>query len=143
VQTVLDTSLKASSSLFAVHAFASDTTLFLKGSEIAAYLSGLETTEAKVQEVDFTELKNEASAPSAAPVAAAAKPTPKNKEDGKIEGAIQIGILYQKEADFAGWYTDARSTHFKTVRSIDGHCFRRFYSRLICWITTASAVAIF
>lgn len=111
VQTVLDSSLKASSSLFAVRAFASDTTLFLKGSDIAAYLSGLDTAEVKVQEVDFTELKNEASTPSAAPVTATPKTAPRDKDDGKIEGAIQIGILYKKEVDFAGWYTDVRSTY--------------------------------
>ena len=112
VQTVLDTSLKASSSLFAIHAFASDTTLFLKGSEIAEYLTGLETAEVKVQEVDFTELKKEASAPIAASATATPKTTPKDKDEGKIEGAIQIGILYKKEVDFPGWYTDVRGAYF-------------------------------
>ncbi|KAF8501847.1 hypothetical protein JB92DRAFT_3146071 [Gautieria morchelliformis] len=34
------------------------------------------------------------------------KAAPKNKEEGKIAGAIQIGILYKKEVDFSGWYTD-------------------------------------
>ncbi|KAF8527834.1 hypothetical protein BU17DRAFT_38496 [Hysterangium stoloniferum] len=101
IQVVLDASFKAQSSLFAVRAFASDTTAFIKGSDIAAYLNSLETAEVKVQEVDFVELKIEASAP-AAPKASASK----EKEDGKIEGAIQIGILYKKEVDFAGWYTD-------------------------------------
>lgn len=116
MQTVVDASLKSSFSLFAVHAFSSDTTLFLKGSEIAQYLSGLETADIKVQEVDFTELTNEVSAPNATPATAISKPSskaaPKDKDEGKIEGAIQIGILYKKEVDFSGWYTDVCCTFF-------------------------------
>jgi prolyl-tRNA synthetase len=111
VQTALDSSLKTSSSLFAVHAFASDTTVFLKGSDITTYLSSLETADVKVQEIDFVELKNEVSDPGATPKAAAKaapKATLKDKDEGKIEGALQIGILYKKEVDFAGWYTDVR-----------------------------------
>jgi prolyl-tRNA synthetase len=32
----------------------------------------------------------------------------KEKEDAKIEGAIQIAIGVKKEVDFASWYTNVR-----------------------------------
>ena len=75
-----------------------------------------------MQEVDFTELKSEASTLNAAPAAAtpkAVKAASKDKEDGKIEGAIQIGILYKKEVDFSGWYTDVRITFYLTMITFD------------------------
>ncbi|KIJ38995.1 hypothetical protein M422DRAFT_60741 [Sphaerobolus stellatus SS14] len=108
VQLVLDVSLKSSSEIYGVHAFSKDGTAFLKGSDIAAYLSNFETAEAKITEIDFVELKSQAAAePKPAVVAKAAAPAKKEpKDDGKIEGAVQIGILYKKEVDFPGWYTD-------------------------------------
>jgi prolyl-tRNA synthetase len=56
----------------------------------------------KIQEVDFTNLD---SAPAVKP---AAKPAPKDKEDAKIEGAVQIAIGVKKEVDFPAWYTNVR-----------------------------------
>ncbi|KAG8946576.1 hypothetical protein FRC03_001349 [Tulasnella sp. 419] len=102
VVTVLDSSLASSTSLFALHASASDKTIFLKGTEIAQYLTKLESTESKVHEVDFVALKAESAAtPAAAPVTAPVK----EKEDARIEGAVQVAIGIKKEVDFAAWYT--------------------------------------
>lgn len=72
------------------------------------YLSSLESEDAKVQEMDFVQLKNESGPTTAAVKAPASGATPasKEKEVAKAEGTIQIGILYKKEVDFAGWYTD-------------------------------------
>jgi prolyl-tRNA synthetase len=99
VVTVLDPSIAESSSLFAVHAFASSNTVFLSGKDIAAHLKSLETTEIKVVDLDTT-------APSPATVAQTSKPPVKEKEDAKIEGAVQIAIGVKKEVDFPGWYTN-------------------------------------
>ncbi|KIK02842.1 hypothetical protein K443DRAFT_677301 [Laccaria amethystina LaAM-08-1] len=99
VVTVLDPSIAESSSLFAVHAFASSNTVFLSGKDIAAHLKSLETTETKVVDLDTT-------APSPATVAQTSKPPVKEKEDAKIEGAVQIAIGVKKEVDFPGWYTN-------------------------------------
>jgi len=104
VQLVLDASLKSSSEIYGVHAFSSDTTAFIKGSEIAAYLSKFEIDDAKITEIDFAELKTEAPAPKPAAAPKAAAPA-KAKAAAK-EDTVQIGILYKKDEDFAGWYTD-------------------------------------
>ena len=101
VITVLDPSIAESSSLFAVHAFSSSNTVFLSGKDIAAHLKSLETTEIKVVDLDTT-------APSPAAVAQTSKPPVKEKEDAKIEGAVQIAIGVKKEVDFPGWYTNVR-----------------------------------
>lgn len=76
--------------------------MFLTGSELVKYIKHLETKESPLQVVDFEALKAEAGAPPAAATAAA----PKEKEDAKIEGSIQIAIGIKKEVDFAGWYTN-------------------------------------
>jgi prolyl-tRNA synthetase len=102
VATVVDSSIASSSSLFAVHALSSSSTVFFSGKDIIAYLRHLETDAVKIQEVDFTNLD---SAPAAKP---AAKPAPKDKEDAKIEGAVQIAIGVKKEVDFPAWYTNVR-----------------------------------
>ena len=34
------------------------------------------------------------------------KPATKEKEDAKIEGAVQIAIGVKKEVDFPSWYTN-------------------------------------
>ncbi|KAF8169918.1 hypothetical protein K438DRAFT_1854963 [Mycena galopus ATCC 62051] len=99
VVTVLDSSIASSSSLFAVHALSSSSTVFFSGKDIVAYLRHLETDSVKIQELDFATLAD--SAP-----AAAAKPAPKEKEDAKIEGAVQIAIGVKKEVDFPQWYTN-------------------------------------
>lgn len=115
VTTVIDTALATSESLFAVHALAADRTLFLRGTEIAAYLRALEAqsgSETKIKELDFAALAAEAasgtgtsagkSAKTESKPAAAAVP----KDDGKIDGAAEVGILYKKDVNFPDWYTD-------------------------------------
>jgi prolyl-tRNA synthetase len=101
VVTVLDTSIVSSSSIFAIHANSSSETYFLTGKAIESYLKSLESAEVKVQEIDFQSL---ATAPAA--VAQTSKAPIKEKEDAKIEGAIQIAIGVKKEVDFAAWYTN-------------------------------------
>ncbi|KAL5514198.1 hypothetical protein ACEPAG_2286 [Sanghuangporus baumii] len=113
VVTALDASLASSSSAFAVHALASDSTVFLSGSDIASYLQSLESEGSKVHVVDFDALKAEAAAAPAAAAAAAAastssRPVPEKatKEVAKIDGAVKIAIGVKKEVDFASWYTN-------------------------------------
>lgn len=100
---MVDASIASSTAQFALHALSSTSTTFLSGKEISSYLKSLETSETKLQELDLAE---SASAPSGpvAPKNAAAK----EKEDGKIEGAIQIAVGVKKEVDFANWYTNVR-----------------------------------
>lgn len=85
-----------------MHANSSSSTIFLSGAEIITYLRKLETADLKIQEIDLQSL---ASAPVAA-VAQTSKAPVKEKEDAKIEGAIQIAIGVKKEVDFAAWYTN-------------------------------------
>ncbi|EJD05389.1 prolyl-tRNA synthetase [Fomitiporia mediterranea MF3/22] len=106
VVTVLDTSLASSPGPFAVHALASDSTIFLSGKEIATYLRALVTSEINLHEVDFAALKAEAAAVPAGPTSAAAAPEKAMREEGKIEGAVQIAVGVKKEVDFASWYTN-------------------------------------
>ena len=96
VVTVVDPSIASSSSFFALHALSSSSTAFLTGKEVFAYLKSLETDDTKLQEIDLAD--------GAAP--AASKPAAKEKEDGKIEGALKIAIGYKKEVDFPNWYTN-------------------------------------
>ncbi|KAJ7065183.1 hypothetical protein C8F01DRAFT_1208818 [Mycena amicta] len=100
VVTVLDSSIASSSSIFAVHALSSNSTVFLSGKDIAAYVRRFETDAIKVQELDFSTLAGSAAVP------APAKQTTNEKEDAKIEGAVQIAIGVKKEVDFPGWYTN-------------------------------------
>ncbi|TFK49437.1 prolyl-tRNA synthetase [Heliocybe sulcata] len=104
VVTVVDSSIATSSSLFALHAQSSSSTVFLSGKDIVSYLKHLEKEDVKVQEIDFEALKTEAAAP--APTQRAAAPEKKKKEDAKIEGAIEIAIGVKKEVDFPAWYTN-------------------------------------
>ena len=115
VTAVIDASLSASESetIYAIHANNNTTTAFLSGSDIASYLSSLESAaagETKLQTVDFT-----VAAPSTSGTAAPAVSAPAakagtgggaaEKEDAKIEGAVQIAIGVKKEVDFSEWYT--------------------------------------
>ena len=59
ILTIIDASLASSEALFAVHPSASDSTLFLRGVDIAAYLKTLETADVKVINVDFEAIKQE------------------------------------------------------------------------------------
>ncbi|KAG6909908.1 hypothetical protein DXG01_014428 [Tephrocybe rancida] len=101
VQTIVDSSIASSSALFALHAHSSSTTLFLTGADIVAYLQKLQTADVKYQELDFSTL-----ASSAGPAVQTSKAPVKEKEDAKIEGAIQIAIGVKKEVDFSTWYTN-------------------------------------
>src|ERR1700722_5665347 len=103
VLTVVDSSVTSSSSIFAVHALSSSSTVFLSGQDIRAYLGLLETDQIKVQEVDFQALKAETGAPT---TAVASTQTTKEAEPAKIEGAVQIAIGVKKEVDFAAWYVN-------------------------------------
>lgn len=110
VVTVLDTSISSSSSIFAVHAHSAEETAFLTGEEIVKYLHSLETTEMKLQEIDFESLKADvgnaaASSAAAAGLSRQAQQEKKEKETAKIEGAVQIAIGVKKEVDFPTWYT--------------------------------------
>ena len=102
VLTVIDSSIASSSSVFAVHALSSSSTVFLSGTDIVSYLQRLETEDVKVQHLDF---QNLAVAPTPAATSASKQPA-KEKEDAKIEGAVQIAIGVKKEVDFAAWYTN-------------------------------------
>ena len=110
VITILDSSLATHTSPFAIHAQSSSHTLFLSGLDIATYLRGLETAEVKVVEVDFEALKAEGSAAPTGQEKAKedlnAVKAQKEKEDARIEGAVQIAIGVKKEVDFAAWYTN-------------------------------------
>ena len=99
--TVLDTSIASSSSIFAVHANSSSETYFLTGKDIESYFKNLETAEVKVQEIDLQSL-----ATATVAVPQTSKAPVKEKEDAKIEGAVQIAIGVKKEVDFAAWYTN-------------------------------------
>jgi prolyl-tRNA synthetase len=101
--TVIDTSITSSSSIFAVRALSSSSTIFLSGKDIVSYLSSLQSDDAKLQEIDFEALKAEGGGPTAA-----AQPSKqaKEKESAKIEGAVQIAVGVKKEVDFAAWYTN-------------------------------------
>jgi prolyl-tRNA synthetase len=91
VITVINPSIASSLATFAIRACSSSLTLFLSGKAIVTYLKSLETEDVKVEEVDFTALKTDEAIP---------KPVAKEKEDAKIDGAVQIAIGVKKEADF-------------------------------------------
>lgn len=124
VVTVVDSSIASSSSLFAVHALSSSSTVFLSGKDIVAYLRHLETDSVKIQELDFANLAGSVAAP-----AAAAKPAAKEKDDAKIEGAVQIAIGVKKEVDFATWYTNV-GVECRAVVECSSDC--RFSSKRTC-----------
>ncbi|KAH8101841.1 hypothetical protein BXZ70DRAFT_932155 [Cristinia sonorae] len=101
VVTVIDSSIQSASVPFAVRGLSTSQTVFLSGKDIHAFVKKLETDKTTLQEVDFEALKTEAAAAPAAPT-----PAKKEKEDAKIEGAVQIAIGIKKEVDFAAWYTN-------------------------------------
>jgi prolyl-tRNA synthetase len=110
VTTVVDASLANVQVPLAVRALAANRTVFLSGPDILAYLRKLETAETQLCEVDFVALKNETTDNNAAAAAQAKvadrKEKKTEKEDAKIEGAVQIAIGVRKEVDFAAWYTN-------------------------------------
>jgi len=116
VLTVVDSSIASSSSVFAVHALSSSSTLFLSGSDIISYLRSLEIDDVKLQVLDAEDLAGA----SVGAAAQTSKAPVKEKEDAKIEGAVQIAIGVKKEVDFAAWYTNVNliktsSTHHTDI----------------------------
>jgi len=108
VITVVDSSIASATIIqFAIHALSSSATIFLSGADVLGYLKGLETDDLKLQEVDFAAIKTEQ--PAAAPSASANAAGTKEKEDAKIEGAVQIAIGVKKEVDFSAWYQNVTS----------------------------------
>ncbi|TFY83313.1 hypothetical protein EWM64_g687, partial [Hericium alpestre] len=98
VVTIVDVSIASSTSPLAVHALSSSATLFLSGQDLITYLRKLGTADTKLHEIDFVALKAEGGATPPAP----AKPVEKKveKEDAKIEGAVQVAIGV-KEVEFS------------------------------------------
>ena len=120
VTTVVDASLAATKVPLAVRALSSSRTVFLSGADILAYLRSLETAEAKVHEVDFVALKSETAVDGAD---SPSKPVEKQekkaeKDDAKIEGAVQIAIGVKKEVDFAAWYTNVGLIYISTLSTM-------------------------
>ncbi|KIY48495.1 proline-tRNA ligase [Fistulina hepatica ATCC 64428] len=97
VLTVVDASIESSSSLFAVRANSSSETVFLSGKDVIAYLKALETDTVKIETLEFTE---------GGALSTSAPPVKEEKEDARIEGAVQIAVGVKKEVDFAAWYTN-------------------------------------
>ncbi|KAL7284037.1 hypothetical protein ACG7TL_001314 [Trametes sanguinea] len=105
VTTVIDTAIASSSSTFAVRGLSSESTLFLSGKDLYAYVKQLATEGAPtLHELDIANLQS--AADDAASAARSGAPVKKEKEDAKIEGAVQIAIGVKKEVDFPTWYTN-------------------------------------
>ncbi|KAJ2968432.1 hypothetical protein NUW54_g13219 [Trametes sanguinea] len=105
VTTVIDTAIASSSSTFAVRGLSSESTLFLSGKDLYAYVKQLATEGAPtLHELDIANLQT--AADEAATAAKSGAPVKKDKEDAKIEGAVQIAIGVKKEVDFPTWYTN-------------------------------------
>lgn len=98
---VIDTAIASSTSTFAVRGLSSDSTVFLSGKDLAAYVKQFATEGApKLHEIDIATVQ------TTAVEAVASRPAPAGKQDAKIEGAIQIAIGVKKEVDFPTWYTN-------------------------------------
>ncbi|KAI0305317.1 hypothetical protein B0F90DRAFT_1809084 [Multifurca ochricompacta] len=106
VITVVDPSLATAQVPLAVRALSSSRTVFLSGADILTYVRKLETEETKVQEVDFVALKKETTDGAISQTKPAEREEKPEKEDPKIEGAVQIAVGVKKEVDFAAWYTN-------------------------------------
>ena len=114
VLTVVDSALETST-VFAVHALSSRSTVFLSGQDIVSYIRSLETDDVKIKVVDFEALKTDAGGPAPAASTAASKSTPE-KEDALIEGAVQIAIGVKKEVDFPSWYTNVSALYYANIQ---------------------------
>jgi hypothetical protein len=117
VVTVLDSSISSSTSIFAVHALSSSSTVFLSGKDLVSYLRSLEVGDVRVQEVDFQTLKNEPAAPAAPPTATKSK----DKAPSKAEAPIQIAIGAKKDEDFSAWYTDVNSLRIFSISAREAY----------------------
>ena len=60
-----------------------------------------------LHELDIANLQT--AADEAATAAKSGAPVKKEKEDARIEGAVQVAIGVKKEVDFAAWYTNVTS----------------------------------
>ena len=95
ITTVIDSTIATSTSTFAVRGLSSDSTVFLSGKDLYAYVKQFAVEGAPtLHEVDIATLP------------AKVEKEKKEKEDAKIEGAIQIAIGVKKEVDFPTWYTN-------------------------------------
>ena len=122
VTTVVDASLATASLPLAVRALSTSQTVFLSGSDILAYLRNLETADAKVHEVDFVALKSETvDGPAIQPKPAEKKEKKAEREDAKIEGAVQIAIGVKKEVDFSAWYTNVGICAHSVMLNAESH----------------------
>lgn len=112
VTTVLDASLSETTSPLAVRGLSSTVTVFLSAADLLSYLRNLESDTSKIHEVDFVALKADVAADGSSALPNTTKPEKKKveKEDAKIEGAIQVAIGVKKEVDFATWYTNVSTT---------------------------------
>ncbi|VDC07473.1 unnamed protein product [Peniophora sp. CBMAI 1063] len=106
VITVLDSALSSTTKPLALRASSPTSTIFVSGSDLASYIQNLASSapDAAFHEIDFANLSSE-------PVPTGAKPAQpakaqKEKEDARIEGAVQVAIGVKKEVDFAAWYTN-------------------------------------
>ena len=91
ITTVIDSSIVTSTSTFAVRGNSSESTVFLSGKDLYAFVKSFATSGApNLRELDFANLQ---------------APAPP-KEEAKIEGAVQIAIGVKKEVDFPTWYTN-------------------------------------
>ncbi|TBU61073.1 prolyl-tRNA synthetase [Dichomitus squalens] len=105
ITTVIESSIASSTSVFAVRGLSSDSTVFLSGKDLYAYVKQFATEGAPtLHEVDVATLQ--ATADSAAAAVRTSAPVKKEKEEAKIEGAVQIAIGVKKEVDFPTWYTN-------------------------------------
>ena len=95
ITTVIDSTIATSTSTFAVRGLSSESTVFLSGKDLYAYVKQFAVEGAPtLHEVDIAALP------------AKVEKEKKEKEDAKIEGAIQIAIGVKKEVDFPTWYTN-------------------------------------
>lgn len=74
-----------------------------------------------MQEIDLQSLATAPAAPAQTP-----KAPVKEKEDAKIEGAVQIAIGVKKEVDFATWYTNVNRRLLDFYNYLSEHLFLRF-----------------
>lgn len=98
---MIDSTIESASTPFAVRSLSSESTVFLSGKDLSAYLKQFATDGApKLHELEISGLL------AAAEQATASKPALAGKQDAKIEGAVQIAIGVKKEVDFPTWYTN-------------------------------------
>ena len=102
LRVLVDQDMVESGVMYAVHARSSSETVFVTGSVLAAYLSGV---GASMETVAFSTLSvPNAEASTGSRAAGGAKPESKTKQDARIQDAELIGITVRKNLDFPEWY---------------------------------------